>query len=48
MKGPSENGELCAVLECMKGGQVVTHPCAGAQTSPYTTGIGIFKGIFKW
>ena len=28
MKGPSEKGELFAVLEYMKGGQVVTHPCA--------------------
>ena len=26
MKGPSEKGELFAVLEYMKGGQVVTHP----------------------
>ena len=26
MKGPSEEGELFAVLEYMKGGQVVTHP----------------------
>ena len=28
MKGPSEKGDLFAVLEYMKGGQVVTHPCA--------------------
>ena len=28
MKGPSEKGELFAVLEYMKGGLVVTHPCA--------------------
>ena len=44
MKGPLEKGELFAVLEHMKGGQVVTHPCAPvhsqelevarAQTSP--------------
>ena len=34
MKGPSEKGELFAVLEYMKGGQAVTHPCAPAQTSP--------------
>jgi hypothetical protein len=27
MKGPSEKGDLFAVLEYMKGGQVVTHPC---------------------
>ena len=28
MKGPLEKGDLFAVLEYMKGGQVVTHPCA--------------------
>ena len=28
MKGPSEKGGLLAVLEYVKGGQVVTHPCA--------------------
>ena len=28
MKEPSEKGDLFAVLEYMKGGQVVTHPCA--------------------
>ena len=28
MKGPSEKEDLFAVLEYMKGGQVVTHPCA--------------------
>ena len=28
MKGPSEKGDLFAVLEYMKGGQVVTHPRA--------------------
>ena len=28
MKGPLEKGELFAVLEYMKGGQVVTHTCA--------------------
>ena len=28
IKGPSEKGDLFAVLEYMKGGQVVTHPCA--------------------
>ena len=28
MKGPWEKGDLFAVLEYMKGGQVVTHPCA--------------------
>ena len=33
MKGPSEKGELFLVLGDMKGGQVVTHPCARAQTS---------------
>ena len=27
MKGPLEKGQLFAVLEYMKGGQVVTHPC---------------------
>ena len=31
MKGPSEKGELFAVLEYMKAGQVVTHPCAPLQ-----------------
>ena len=31
MKGPSEKGDSFAVLECMKGGQVVTHPCAPLQ-----------------
>ena len=28
MKGPSEKGDVFAVFEYMKGGQVVTHPCA--------------------
>ena len=28
MKGPSEKRDQFAVLECMKGGQMVTHPCA--------------------
>ena len=28
MKGPSEKGDQFAVLEYMKGGQIVTHPCA--------------------
>ena len=28
MKGPSEKGDQFAVLEYMKGGQMVTHPCA--------------------
>ena len=28
MKGPLEKGDLFAVLEYMKGGQAVTHPCA--------------------
>ena len=28
MKGPLEKGELFAVLEYVKGEQVVTHPCA--------------------
>ena len=28
MKGPSEKGDQFAVLEYMKSGQVVTHPCA--------------------
>ena len=28
MKGPSEKGELFAVLEYMKGGQIVTNPRA--------------------
>ena len=31
MKGPLEKGELFTVLEYMKGGQVVTHPCAPLQ-----------------
>ena len=31
MKGPSEKGDSFAVLEYMKGGQVVTHPCAPLQ-----------------
>ena len=31
MKGPSEKGELFAVLGYVKGGQVVTHPCAPLQ-----------------
>ena len=31
MKGPLEKGELFAVLEYMKGGPVVTHPCAPVQ-----------------
>ena len=30
-KGPSEKGELFAVLERIKGGQVVPHPCAPVQ-----------------
>ena len=28
MKGPSEKGDQFAVLEYMKGGKMVTHPCA--------------------
>ena len=28
MKGPSEKRDQFALLECMKGGQMVTHPCA--------------------
>ena len=28
MKGPSKKGDQSAVLEYMKGGQMVTHPCA--------------------
>ena len=28
MKGPLESGDQFAVLEYMKGGQMVTHPCA--------------------
>ena len=31
MKGPSEKGDQFAVLEYMKAGQVVTHPCAPLQ-----------------
>ena len=31
MKGPSEKGDQFAVLEYMKGGQMVTHPCAPLQ-----------------
>ena len=31
MKGPSEKGNKFAVLEYMKAGQVVTHPCAPLQ-----------------
>ena len=31
MKGPLKKGELFVVLEYMKGGQVVTHPCAPLQ-----------------
>ena len=31
MKGPSEKGDHFAVLEYMKAGQVVTHPCAPLQ-----------------
>ena len=31
MKGPSEKGDPFAVLEYMKVGQVVTHPCARLQ-----------------
>ena len=31
MNGPSEKGDQFAVLEHMKGGQMVTHPCAPLQ-----------------
>ena len=31
MKGPSEKGDQFAVLEYMKGGQMVTHSCAPLQ-----------------
>ena len=31
MKGPSEKGDQFAVLEYMKAGQVVTHPCSPLQ-----------------
>ena len=31
IKGPLEKGELFAVMEYMKGGQVVTHPCVSLQ-----------------
>ena len=34
MKGPSEKGDQFAVLEYMKSGQVVTHPCAPLSKSP--------------
>ena len=34
MKGTSEKGELFAVLECMKGVQVVTHPVPQLKPAP--------------
>ena len=38
MKGPSEKGELFAVLEFMKGGQVVTHRCVPLQKFDFFIG----------
>ena len=40
MKGPSEKRDQFAVLEYMKGGQMVTHPVPPSQESS--------QGIFKW
>ena len=50
MKGPSEKGDLFAVLEYMKGGQVVTHkpaPKPRAKTSSKASSSGEHVQLFR-
>ena len=36
MKGPSKTGDPFVVLEYMKGGRVVTHPCAALSKTEFS------------
>ena len=50
MKGPSEKRDQFAILECMKGGQMVTHPCAppknGVQASSSGEHVQLFRMVY--
>ena len=47
MKGPSEKGDQFAVLEYMKAGQVVTHPCAPPSKNPVLHSVPVpFPGAY--